>query len=207
MPHSFRPFAEPYTPNLVPQTTLGGDVTKQFQDLERYLAEEFGRIQAAMLFVPVQAAYGAIVVSPGPAADQPLGDVPQKINGWNNQAPLNTNRIDADFTDDTLQVTEGGVYQITVEITAEIDQGREYTFTVAINGVQTDIFVRIDPSQQTDVVTIPLHVISELDAGDVVTLEGEAEAAGQPHTFIMDSAIFSIIRVSELHGRNAASVP
>lgn len=192
-------FSEPYTPNLVPQAALDQDPTEQIRDLERFLSEELERLQTALQLVPVQAAYGALTVV-GTAADQPLDDTPALITGWNNTAPLVPNRVVADpVTFDALTVTEGGVFQILIQITAGIDQGSSYTFTIFLNGSPTALFVGIDASQQTDVLTFTLMAMLEVDPGDFVQLFGQAQAQGAPHTFIMQSGIFSLTRISELH--------
>jgi hypothetical protein len=193
-------FSEPYTPNLVPQAQLNQNPLVQLRDLERFLAEELERIQTAMLLVPVQAAYGGLTVAPGPVADQPLDGTPALIVGWNNTTPLVPNRVDSDpVTSNSLTVSEGGVFLILMQITAAIAQGRNYEFRIYENGVPTALFVEVDASQQTDVITVTLNAMLEVDPGDFVQLFGEAEAAGSPHQFIMESAILSAIRISELH--------
>ena len=205
------PFAVPYAPNLVPIPQLGSEPTEQIKDLTRYLQEEFLRVQTALQFVPVQAAYGAILVSPGPAPDQPLDGTPTGLTGFNNFSPDNPNRIATDLVSlagDSLTPEEGGVYLIQAQVAADIDSGTTYTLSVAINGVVADVFGVIDASNQTDIVTIVFYGIVELDQGDLVTLVGQAAGAGPgPFEFIMLSATFSLIRISEFHGRDAASVP
>ena len=75
--------ATPYSPNLVPQARQDADTAESLRDLERFLSEEFERIETAMLFVPVQAAYGSLILATGPAADQPLvKGVPTAIGGF-----------------------------------------------------------------------------------------------------------------------------
>ena len=206
------PFAVPYAPNLVPVPQLGSEPTAQIRDLTRYLQEEFLRIQTALQFVPVQAAYGAITVDPGPAPDQPLvKDVPTGITGFNNFQPDNPNRIVADtvsLTGDSLVPEEGGVYWAQAQLTLDIDSGTTYKITMAVNGVLGTIFGQIDASNQTNIITLTLYGLAELDQGDLVTLVALATAAqAGPFQFIMLSATFSLVRVSEFHGRDAASVP
>ena len=197
-------FSEPYTPNPVPTGQLEQQfsveaLAKQVVDLQRFLVEEFERIQTAMLFVPVQAAYGALGMLTA-APDQPLTDVPELIVGWNIDAPENPNRIEIDFTtDNSLTTLEAGVYMVQVQITAEIDTGSTYVFTIFRDGVATPIFTAIDASQQTAIVTLVLMSVITLNQGSVVQLFGEAQTQGQPHTFIMLSGIMSLFRISELH--------
>lgn len=207
MPTSFQPFAEPYTPNLVPQAALEGEPNVQLLDLERFLAEELERIQSAMLFVPVQAAYGALnVVATAP--DELLDDTPSIITGWDSFSPVNPNRITATVTGNSLTPTEGGVYFVQVQITAQIDSGITYVLTVARNAVLADIFGTVDAGNQSLIITIGFYGIVELDAGDIITVVAAASGPGQPpRTFIMESATFSLIRVSELHGRDAGATP
>jgi hypothetical protein len=202
------PFAVPYAPNLVPIPELGGEPTQQLVDLTRYLQEEFIRIQTALTFVPVQAAYGALNVSNGPIADQPLDTSPSIITGWDSFSPEQPNRIAATITGNSLTPTEGGVYWVQVQIAATIDTNTTYTITVAINGVVGSVFGVVDAGNQSTVITISFYGLVELDAGDLITVVGEA-TSGQPapYTFIMESGTFSVVRVSEFHGRDAASVP
>ena len=205
---AFEPFSEPYAPNLVPQTTIGGDVTKQFQDLERYLSEEFARIQTAMLLVPVQAAYGALNVRSGPTADELLTSTPSIITGWDSFSPPNPNRVAATVTGNSLTPTEGGVYFVQVQIAATVDTNTTYTLSVAFNGIVSEIFGVVDAGNQSTVITIGFYGIAEIDQGDLITVVAAATAGSPaPYTFIMESATFSLIRVSELHGRNAAAGP
>ena len=208
------PFAVPYTPNNIPGILLDQSVqslTQHIQDLERFLAEELQRIATAARFVPVQAAYGGILVNPGPSPDQPLDGTPTPLTGFNDGTPDQPNRVTVDVVSllgDSLVPEEGGVYLIQCQISATIASGTAYAITVAINAVLSTVFGLVDAGNQTTVVTLTFYGLAELDAGDLVTLV--ASAAGQgpgPFTFIMESATFTLIRVSELHGRNAASVP
>ena len=197
----------PYTPNLVPQVRLGFDnveltpeaVQSQLIDLERFLEEELNRIETAMLTAVVQAAYGALVLDNGPAADQPLDDTPTALEGFDNFAPAVPNRVTADITPpgESLVVEEGGIYIPQCQITATIDSGSFYSITMAVNGTLSNVFTSVDASQQTTVVTFTFYGMLALNAGDQITLIAIAQAQGSPHTFIMESAIFSIFRISE----------
>ena len=198
------PFASPYVPNLVPQSQLEDDTSERIIDLERFLSEELDRIQEGISFVPVQAAYGAITVDPGPAPDQPLTkDTPTGITGFNNFQPEVPNRITVDLvslTGDSLLPSEGGVYWMQAQLTVDIDSGTTYKISVAVNGVEQGIFGQVDASNQTDIVTLTLYGIQSLDKGDLVTLVATATAAGPgPFEFIMLSATFSLVRISEQH--------
>jgi hypothetical protein len=195
--------SEPYAPNLVPATRSEDDPTRSIQNLERFLAEELQRIQTALEFVPVQAAYGALIVINGPVADQPLvKDTPTPIGGFNSFAPEVPNRVTAEETGsvDSLQPEEAGVYLMSAQVTATIDAGTSYIMTFANGGVLSDIFGAIDAGNQTTFATITLTGLVSLKAGDLITLVMVA-TAGQPgpFTFIMESASFNLIRVSELH--------
>lgn len=207
MPDKFSPFAEPYAPNLVPQTTLGGDPLEQVIQLERYLAEELDRISTAMLFVPVQAAYAALLVDPGPVSN-PLTDTPTLITGWNNFSPDVPNRVTATTTGNSLTPLEGGVYLVQAQISATVDTNTTYTITVTRNLVPSGIFGLINAGNQSVFITLTLFGLVELNAGDAVTLFGAAVGPGQPPSlFDMESATFSAIRISELHGRDQGGAP
>lgn len=200
---TFEVAAEPYAPNPVPQATLEGEPNKQLIDLERFLSEELERLQTALEFVPVQAAYGSLLVINGPVADQPLDkDVPNVIGGFNSFAPEVPNRVTAVVigSADSLQPLEAGVYLMQAQITATIDSGTSYIMTFANNAVLSEIFGAIDAGNQTTFVTITLFGLVALKAGDLITLVMTATAGPPgPFTFIMESASFSIVRVSELH--------
>jgi hypothetical protein len=198
------PFASPYTPNLVPQSSLEDDSNERIIALERFLSEELARVAEGITFVPVQAAYGAITVDPGPAPDQPLTkDVVTGITGFNNFRPDVPNRITVDLvslTGDSLVPEEGGVYWAQAQLTLDIDSGTTYRISMAINGVVSSIFGQVDASNQTDIITMTLYGIQSLNQGDLVTLVAEATAApAGPFEFIMLSATFSLVRVSEQH--------
>ncbi len=205
---AIEPYASPYTPNLVPQTRIEGEVTpekvlKQIINLERFLAEELERVEEGLRFVPVQAGYGALTVDPGPAPDQPMvKDTPTAITGFNNFAPDVPNRVTANAAlgADSLQVLEGGVYWIQVQITADIDSGTSYVITVARNGILGGIFGAVAASNQTDVITSTLFGLLSLNPGDLITVVVVASAApAGPFQFIMESATFSVVRISEEH--------
>jgi len=202
----------PYTPNLVPQHVLplgrGGltpieltaeAVQEQLFDLERFLEEEFQRLSIAMISSTVQAAYGALILANGPAPDQPTTEVPIGITGFDDFTPAVPNRITASTAAgvDSLVPEEGGIYQITGNIVATISSGRAYNIGLAINGTATDIFSTVDSSNQTNLITLIFHGLIALNPGDLCTLLVSSEAQASPHTFIMLSAIFSVIRVSE----------
>jgi hypothetical protein len=84
------------------------------------------------------------------------------------------------------------------QLTLDIDSGTTYRISVAINGVVGDIFGQVDASNQTDIITMTLYGIQSLNPGDLITLVAEATAAtAGPFEFIMLSATFSLVRISE----------
>ena len=201
----------PYSPNLVPQHVLplgrGGlnrqditpeEVQEQLFDLERFLEEELGRIQTAMVTSVVQAAYGALEVDPA-AADQPLIDgVPTAVNGFNSFAPAVPNRVTADFTvGESLVPEEGGIYQVLANLTVNISSGTAYTLTSFVNGTPSGIFTTVDASNQTASIQLTLYGMIALNPGDTVTLVVVATGPGGPHTFQIDSAVYGLTRISE----------
>ena len=201
---TFEVSSEPYTPNLVPQAQLEAEPNQQIIDLQRFLSEELERVATAMLFVPVQAAYGALIVINGPIANQPLTkDAATPLTGFNAFAPEVPNRVTADtvsLTGDSLVPEESGVFLMQAQITATIDSGVSYILTFANNAVLSEIFGAVDAGNQTTFVTITLFGLISLKAGDLITLVMTATAGPPgPFTFIMESASFSITRVSELH--------
>jgi len=198
----------PYTPNLVPQVGLdvssqdreitAEQVQMQLIDLERFLEEELVRIGTAMVTAVVQAAYGALTVDPGPAPDQPLVDsVPTAVEGFNNFTPAVPNRVTAQITPDSLIPEEGGIYQVMATLSIIISSGTAYTLTAAINGTLTGIFTTVDSSNQTTSIAMVLYGMIALNPGDTVTLVVVAVGPGGPHTFIIESAIFGLTRISE----------
>ena len=195
--------AEPYVPNIVLITEANDDPIFALQNLERFLAEELQRIATAMEFVPVQAAYGSLILASGPAADQPLvKGVPTVIGGFDAIRPAEPNRIigDVSGSSDSLQTEEAGVYLVQAQVTATIESGTSYVMTFSRNAVLSDIFGAIDAGNQALFITLTLFGLVTLKAGDIVTLVMTATAGPPgPFTFIMESASFNIARVSELH--------
>ena len=195
--------AEPYSPNIVAITELDADPILSLQLLERFLAEEFQRIATALEFVPVQAAYGSLIVANGPVADQPLvKDVPTAIGGFDAIRPTAPNRVIGVVTgsSDSLQTEEAGVFLIQAQVTATIESGTGYVMTFSRNAVLSDIFGAIDAGNQALFITLTLFGLVTLKAGDIVTLVMTATAGPPgPFTFIMESASFNLVRISELH--------
>jgi hypothetical protein len=192
----------PYTPNLVPQINLDVDhqgLKAHIRDLERFLDEELDRLETAIITSTVQAAYGALTVDPGPAPDQPLVDgVPTAITGFNNHTPAVPNRVTVEeTTGDSLIPEEGGIYQILATISSVISSGTEYSLTVFINGTPSGVFTRVDASNQTASISLVLYGMLALNPGDVATLVAVATGPGGPHTWIIESAIFGLTRISE----------
>jgi hypothetical protein len=131
-----------------------------------------------------------------------IKDTPTPITGFNNFAPTIPNRITAVTTGsaDSLQVLEGGVYWVQVQITADISSGTSYIITVARNGVLGSIFGAVAASNQTDIITLTLYGLISLNPGDLITVVVVATAApAGPFEFIMQSATFSVVRISEQH--------
>ena len=197
-----------YSPNLVPQVRLpigaleaevsARDVLDQLVNLERFLEEELQRVATAMITSVVQAAYGALTVDPGPAADQPLVDsVPTAVEGFNNFTPQVPNRVTAQQAPDSLIPEEGGIYQVMATLSIVISSGTAYTLTAAVNGTLTGIFTTVDSCNQTTSIAMVLYGMIALNPGDTVTLVVVAVGPGGPHTFIIESAIFGLTRISE----------
>jgi hypothetical protein len=173
-------------------------VQSQLIDLERFLTEELDRIATAQIGAVVQAAYAALLVDPA-ALDQPLVDgVPTLVTGFNGFSPQVPNRITADFTvGESLVPEEGGIYQILATVSSIISSGTEYSLTAAINGTLTGIFTRVDASNQTASISLVLYGMIALNPGDQVTLVVLASGPGGPHTWLIESAIFGVTRISE----------
>ena len=194
----------PYTPAPVPSLTLpdGSPDPEGIKNLQRFLREEHQRIQNALVFVPVQAAYAEMALENGPAADQPLPEANQfvGIEGYDTINPALVNRVVGSLTPDDLQVIEAGVFFVYMNIVATIASGTEYILDVAINGQRTALGAVIDASNQTSVITLTAKGILVLEAGDRVTVRGQANGPGAgPHTFIMESGTTGVFRISEEH--------
>ncbi len=196
-------FTNPYTPNLVPETANDADPILALQNLERYLSNEFQRVEDGIRFIPVQAAYASLLVVNGPVPDQPLvKDVETPLEGFNAFAPIRPNRITAFLgpAADNLQVLESGVYWLQVQITATVDTNTTYAITIAVNGVLADIGGAVDVGNQSTITTVTFYGLRTMDAGDIATVVVVATAGGPgPFTWIMESATFSAVRISELH--------
>ena len=183
--------AQPYHAQITPQG-LG-------EDLRRYLQDEFQQIQFALSGFPAAAAYGAVILEqPGTAPDQPLDPTPVLIVGWDKIEPDRPNRTLPDVTTDFgITVSEAGVYQVHAQLEFDLDQGRQYTFRIFVNGLDSGIASTVDPSQQTDVATIILVGLLTMQPGDLVQMFGEAEALGAPHLFIIRQGGMFVSRISE----------
>jgi hypothetical protein len=178
----------PYVPGIIPSTID--------TEVSRFLNDELIRIARAMIGVSVQTAYGGISLVNGPAPPQPLGLTPEKIIGFDTNNPEVPNRVIPNAADDSLTITEEGVYFTYVNVTATVEQLTEYRLTVYVNDQPTPSFSQIETSNSANTVTFTIGAFGAVQAGDVATVWGQSDGAAKDFTML--SANWLAFRVSGL---------
>ena len=185
-------FNSRYVPGTVPSLN---DPLSAMGDLERFLREEFQRIEIAMVTSTVQPAYGSLYVT-APASLQSVTTTPAKIAAYDETSPDNLNRVLADIGDDTLTVLEAGVYHLGA-YGSFVNTASEFTFQFYINDTAVPLLTTVDASSSSNGLTFSCFGIVTLEQGDVVDLRVSVDTGTGSITML--SSVISVFRISELH--------
>ena len=170
-----------------PNTAMG--------DLERFLREEFQRIEIALVTSTVQAAYGSIYVSET-APTQPVTTTPVVIDAYDAFSPENLNRVEVDLSADTLTVLEAGVYHLGA-YGSFVNTTDDFVFQFYINDTAVPILTIVDPSNQTNDLSFNCFGMVTLEQGDVIDLR--VSVSSGTGNLTMHSSVIEMFRISELH--------
>ncbi len=154
-------------PDYVP-----GPVPLEQEDLAVYLQGELQRI-ANVLSNTVKHSYGGMLQTTGSVV-VPLTPAFITLNIWDTVSPIlsTPDGVEVDETTGELTVLTAGVYAIFFASTDNnLIVNAEYEFFAAIDGVQTPAGASIDPSNQTDGITVSIEGLAQIEKGKVITIE------------------------------------
>lgn len=184
-------YIEPYTPNMVPQHD-----DPDMAELERFLSDELLRIEVAIRGAAVMAAYAGLTVDTPQTGVANI--VARRIDEFNGFTPEAPNRITtAAPTFDILTPLEDGVYMAQCQFTAEVNQLTTYRITLAKDDVFSGIFGAWRTSNQVTDLTMTFSGMVEIAPGEEISVYVQADS--DLSTFNIQSGIFMLYRISELH--------
>ena len=164
------------------------------RELSELLSEEFSKIEDEMASAQGAATLFVDVPKVGVA-----NIVPRIVDEWDQSRPNRDFRaVVPDLPGNQIVAARSGQYFAQFTVTATIDFLRDYVMTMFINGLATDLTAVVDPSNQTDLVTmvsggsarVPRE--SERDAIDL-RISSDQDAA----QFDIISAFFSVFYVGD----------
>ena len=185
-------FNSRYVAGTVPSLN---DPLSAMGDLERFLREEFQRIEIALVTSTVQAAYGSIYASVQAPA-QPVTTTPAPVTAYDAFSPDNLNRVEVDLVANTLTVLEAGVFHLGA-YGSFVNTTDDFVFQFYINGVAVPILTIVDPSNQTNDLSFNCFGMVTVEQGDVIDLR--VSVASGTGNLTMHSSVIEIFRISELH--------
>jgi hypothetical protein len=154
--------AIPYTPGPPPSDG---------ERIAAYLLREFQKISDT-INEKVDASYGGLYQADGQFL-VPTTPVPSLFNPWDTITPVRKEPegVEPSIADGSLTILTPGVYTgLFMSTTFSTPLGADWIFQFAINGVPGIAFAEIDPSNQTDHVTVSISGIFKAFRGDVLTI-------------------------------------
>ena len=151
-----------YSPGPVPQDVSG---------IPSFLNGEFERI-ADVLNGAVKLSFGGLFQA-APSVITPLGLVPVIFNPYDSQLPFGAEPqgTDPNLATGEITILTGGIYAITFASTGiNIAVNAEYDFSATLNGVAGPAGGSVDPSNQTDRITMAFGGIVNYVRGDVIAV-------------------------------------
>ena len=184
-------YIEPYTPNAVPQHD-----DPDLAELERFLADEFQRVEIAIRGASVAAAYAGLTVENAQVGVANI--LPRAITEFDSFVPEAPNRITTAAPGfDILTPEEDGVYMALAQFTIQVDQLTVYRITMAKDGVLSNIFGAWRTSNQVTDLTMTFSGMIEISPGEAINVVVNSDRDGA--TFNIQNGIFMLFRISELH--------
>ncbi len=175
-----------YSPGPVPQDPTG---------LPSYLNGEFERI-ADVLNGGVKLSFGGLFQS-APSVITPLTPVPVIFNPYDVELPFGSEPqgIEPNLLTGELTVLTAGIYSIMFSSTGiNVPVNAEYDFAATNNGVAGPAGGSVDPSNQTDRITMAFGAIVAFERGDIIAI-----TAASPSSNAWESANsqFLAFRISD----------
>jgi len=151
----------------VPEPT---PVSDNLGELQRYIDVELRRISDA-LNVKVDGAYGGIFQSPGVFVISPLTPAPVLFDPFDILTHEKLDGVEGLPASGSLIILTAGSFMVQFATTiVNILPNAEYGFLLALNGVSTGLGGVVNPSNQTDTVTLGFNILITLAKGDVLTM-------------------------------------
>ncbi len=154
-------------PRYIPEPVPSGD---NLSELQRYIDAELNRISAA-INVKVDGAYGGIFQVPGIKVISPLTAAFQLFDVFDITIPQKLDGVLGAPLLGSLQILTPGSFQFQFETTVvNIPPNAEYEFRLALNGVATELGGVINPSNQTQTVSLGFTLLFIAEKGDIFTI-------------------------------------
>jgi len=178
-------------PRYVPEPTPSGD---SLPELQRYIDQELQRISEAVN-VKTDRAYGGIFQNPGTVLVSPLTSTPVLFDPFDIVTPQRPDGIEGVPAQGSLVVLSGGAYQISFSTQViNIPPNAEYGFLLALTGVSTGLGGVVEPSNQTQTITMTLSILFNAQKGDTLTMLINSATNTDA---IVSGSEFSATRISE----------
>lgn len=153
-------------PKYIPEPTPTSD---DLAELQRYIDVELHRISAS-INVKVDGAYGGLFQTVD-FLFSPLTPAVELFTAFDIVIPERPDGIVGDPALASLLVLTPGSYLISFTTTVvNIAPNAEYGFLLALNGVSTGLGGVIEPSNQTEAVTVAFEIIRDTLKGDLYTM-------------------------------------
>jgi len=147
------------------------------EDLPRYVNQELARLEAALF----QDAGGASLFHIGIAAPRVITTVPQLFDDFDSFTPLRyIQNVTPDVDTDALYISRPGIWGVAFTISGQVQLNRSYRMQLHLDGVAVPLVHTVDPSNQTDVVT--------MTAIGTARIDGVAGATASKLELFMDTA-------------------
>ena len=154
-------------PRYIPEPTPTSD---DIAELQRYIDQELQRISDAVN-VKVDGAYGGIFQDPGLAIITPMTPAFVLFDVFDVVIPVRPDGIIGDPALASIQVLTPGSFIVNFTTTVvNIPPNAEWEFELAANGVGTGLGGVVEPSNQTETVTISFNIIVLATKGDFLTI-------------------------------------
>ena len=175
-----------YSPGPVPQDPRG---------LPSFLDNEFERI-SNVLNGAVKLSFGGLFQAASSVLT-PLTPAPIIFNPYDQRLPIGgePQGTDPDLATGEVTILTGGIYSSLFSTTGiNVPLNSEFLFTATRNGVAGPADGEVDPSNQTDRVTITFAGIVQYQRGDVIAVEASSLTSD---TWESSNAQFLCFRVSD----------
>lgn len=175
-----------YAPGPVPQDVRG---------MPAFLNNEFERI-ANVLNGAVKLSYGGLFQAASPV-NQVLGVAPVTFNTFDTLLPglAEPQGTLPEIATGEITILTGGIYAVNFTTTnSAVPINSAYEFVLARNGVAGPVGGSVDPSNQTDFITLTFGGIVRYDRGDVASVLADSATSDD---WLSQYAQFMVYRISD----------